>query len=630
MLGKLLDRRYQVTQVLGAGGFGKTYLAQDTRRPGNPICVVKQLKPVSSETGFLETARRLFTSEGETLEQLGSHDQIPRLLAYFEEDHEFFLVQEFIEGHTLTQEMQPGQRWEEGKVIELLIEVLSILEFVHNRGVIHRDIKPDNLIRRNSDNKLVLVDFGAVKQINTQLATAYGQAGNTVAVGTPGYMASEQARGQPRPSSDIYALGIIGVQALTGMMPMQMQEDLNTGEILWEHLVSTSRGLVTIINRMIRYHFKERYQSATEALQALQQLNAPYKPLPQSVPVYNSQPPLPVNPVPASSHKLPQPNYPPSQSDRRTLPVSPAKTYGKSVTAPPDDVIDPQSHNLAPIIISMALVGGLFGMAFALRPNSFASLFGGARNNQTIDVSQRSCTVITDTLNVRSKPGTDNAVVGNVYKGNSLKLTGVSRDGWVEISSPTNGWVSNNLINCNSTKQAPIEAKATPTPVETPQPKPSAVVKPKPTVDKGSDKLAKADEKYQNGDLEGAIAKAKEVIDSGSASAKDAQEKIVKWQKDYAEAKAKYDRVEKALNEGRWDEVIKESVDPKLLQQSYWREKLNQLIEEAKKQKAAAEAEAKKGATTPPENPQPSKPNSQSTESGKPSQQSSGGTPVTP
>jgi serine/threonine-protein kinase len=235
MLGKLLDRRYQVTQVLGAGGFGRTYLAQDTRRPGNPICVVKQLKPLSSEPSFLETARRLFNSEAETLEQLGNHDQIPRLLAYFEEDQEFYLVQEFIEGHTLTQELQPGQRWNESQVIGLLKEVLTILDFVHRHGVIHRDIKPDNIIRRNSDQKLVLVDFGAVKQIRTQFAATQGKASNTIAVGTPGYMSSEQALGQPRPSSDIYALGIIGIQAITGLMPISFQEDLSTGEILWQH-----------------------------------------------------------------------------------------------------------------------------------------------------------------------------------------------------------------------------------------------------------------------------------------------------------------------------------------------------------------------------------------------------------
>src|SRR4028119_2321940 len=153
MLGKLLDRRYQVTQVLGAGGFGRTYLAQDTRRPGNPICVVKQLKPLSSEPSFLETARRLFTSEGETLEKLGSHDQIPRLLAYFEENQEFYLVQDFIQGHSLNVELQPGQIWHESQVRQLLREVLSILDFVHSNGVIHRDIKPNNLIKRHQDGK---------------------------------------------------------------------------------------------------------------------------------------------------------------------------------------------------------------------------------------------------------------------------------------------------------------------------------------------------------------------------------------------------------------------------------------------------------------------------------------------
>lgn len=162
MIGALLDQRYQVFQVLGQGGFGHTYLAQDTHRPGNPTCVVKHLKPATSEPDFLQTARRLFNGEAETLEKLGTHDQIPRLLAYFEDNQEFYLVQDFIEGHPLSVELQPGQRWQEDQVIQLLHEVLSILEFVHSNHVIHRDIKPDNLIRRAIDNKLVLVDFGAL------------------------------------------------------------------------------------------------------------------------------------------------------------------------------------------------------------------------------------------------------------------------------------------------------------------------------------------------------------------------------------------------------------------------------------------------------------------------------------
>ncbi|MDD1417424.1 serine/threonine protein kinase, partial [Dolichospermum sp. ST_con] len=188
MIGKLLDHRYQVIRVLATGGFGQTYIAQDTRRPGNPICVVKHLKPANSDSNIFVTAKRLFNSEAETLEKLSNHDQIPRLLAYFDENKEFFLVQEFIDGHTLNEELIPGQPWSETQVMQMLLEILSILEFVHQEGVIHRDIKPDNIIRRAADYKLVLVDFGAVKQLRSPLVTGGGQQTATVAMGTPGYM----------------------------------------------------------------------------------------------------------------------------------------------------------------------------------------------------------------------------------------------------------------------------------------------------------------------------------------------------------------------------------------------------------------------------------------------------------
>lgn len=591
MLGKLLDRRYQVTQVLGAGGFGKTYLAQDTRRPGNPICVVKQLKPISNETGFLETARRLFTSEGETLEQLGSHEQIPRLLAYFEEDNEFFLVQELIEGHTLTEELLPGQRWEESRVIELLIEVLNILEFVHSRGVIHRDIKPDNLIRRNSDRKLVLVDFGAVKQMHTQLATTYAHS-NTIAVGTPGYMSSEQARGQPRPNSDIYALGVIAIQALTGLAPMQMQDDQNTGEILWEHLVYVSKGLAAIVTKMVRYHFKDRYQSATEVLQELKQLSAGYAaPTPQTLPVAPNRIP--------SAERYPRPT--------EVMPQGRAVTSGSnSRQASIEPTADSSGGNAVPILIGLLLAGVTGLTAFAVQNGSFTSAFSGDSKNQTIDVANRNCTVVVASSNLRSQPGVENELLVSLPKGTKLTLTGVEENGWVEIKSPNKGWMAQNLIDCDSTKQAPIQAKATPTPTQKP-PKPTPIaVKPQPAQPSDAEKLAKAEEKYKNGDLPGAIAQARDLIASGSASAQEAQNKIIKWQKDWSEAKAKYDQVQKALDEGRWDEVIR-AVDPQLLQQSYWRDRLSQLIAEAKKQQAAAEAELKKSQTQPPESPQAEK-----------------------
>jgi serine/threonine protein kinase len=284
MLGKLLDRRYQINQVLSAGGFGQTYIAEDTRRPGNPTCVVKHLKPASTDPNYLQTARRLFNSEAETLEQLGNHDQIPRLLAYFEENQEFYLVQEHIVGHPLNIELHPGKSWQESQVISLLQDVLNILAFVHQYGVIHRDLKPDNLIRRNSDGKLVLIDFGAVKQVRTVTA-APGFNSATVAIGTPGYMPREQILGNPQHNSDIYSLGIIAIQALTGLHPTQLPEDPTTREIAWQRQMPVNPGLAAILNKMVRYDYRSRYQSANEALDTIAQLtNASIEPtiLPQT------------------------------------------------------------------------------------------------------------------------------------------------------------------------------------------------------------------------------------------------------------------------------------------------------------------------------------------------------------
>lgn len=312
MIGQLLDGRYQIIRALRGGGFGQTYVAQDTRRPGNPTCVVKHLKPATSDPNFLQTARRLFQSEAESLEQLGNHNQIPRLLAFFEENQEFFLVQEFIEGHPLTSELPEGQRWSEVQVIQMLKEVLEILVFVHGHGVIHRDIKPDNLIRRQQDQRLVLLDFGAVKQIRTQLVTTgQGQISATVAIGTPGYMPTEQGQGKPRPNSDIYAVGMIGIQALTGIYPHQLQEDLNTGELVWQHLVTASPGLVAVLEKMTRYHFKDRYQSAVETLQVLNNLTDAAAPTSIR---HDRTPSRPVYPPQTQSSPSGTPSYVPSQA----------------------------------------------------------------------------------------------------------------------------------------------------------------------------------------------------------------------------------------------------------------------------------------------------------------------------
>jgi serine/threonine protein kinase len=278
MIGQLLDGRYQIVRELGAGAFGQTYIAEDIRRY-NCKCVVKQLKPYANDPYTLQVAKRLFDDEAETLHRLGSHNQIPQLLAHFEENQEFYLVQEFIDGHPLDREITPGKQLSESYAIAFLQGILEPLSFVHQQGVIHRDIKPANLMRRDSDHKIVLIDFGAVKQVAvTQVLNAQGTTKLSVAIGTEGYMPSEQSRGIPRFSSDIYAVGMTAIYALAGMPPDQLPEDIATAEIRWDDRVQISQGLAEILERMVRYDFRQRYPSATEVLQAIQLLASPHTP----------------------------------------------------------------------------------------------------------------------------------------------------------------------------------------------------------------------------------------------------------------------------------------------------------------------------------------------------------------
>lgn len=270
-LGQTLGGRYKIITELGQGGFGKTFVAQDQHLPGNHPCVVKQLKPQATDPSTLKMARRLFDTEAKVLHQLGSHDQIPQLFAFFEENQEFYLVQELIEGHDLTKELKPRRRLSEEQVISLLRDVLEILEFVHQHNVIHRDINPRNLIRRKKDGKLVLIDFGAVKQVSTQIING-AKTNFTIAIGTPGYRPSEQANGNPRLSSDIYAVGMLGIQALTGINPDQLPINPDTDEISWHDKVSVSPELSKVLDNMVRYDFRQRYQSAAVALQAVKGL----------------------------------------------------------------------------------------------------------------------------------------------------------------------------------------------------------------------------------------------------------------------------------------------------------------------------------------------------------------------
>ncbi len=268
MLGTLLHQRYRIIQVLGSGGFGQTYLAEDTQSSPLRPCVVKHLKPSRQDPEFLAIARRLFSTEVETLRKVGSHDQIPALLDNFEVDQEFYLVQEYIPGSPLSQLLGTSP-WPEAEVIVLIEDMLRVLDFIHCHQVIHRDVKPSNIIRRQSDGKFVLIDFGAVKEIQTQITRTAGQTDHTIGISTKGYGPSEQLMGKPRYNSDIYALGMTAIQALTGLQPTQLPTHPDTGEVIWQDQAIASPKLRAILDTMVRSHFSQRYPSVAAVLQAL-------------------------------------------------------------------------------------------------------------------------------------------------------------------------------------------------------------------------------------------------------------------------------------------------------------------------------------------------------------------------
>jgi serine/threonine-protein kinase len=163
-------------------------------------------------------------------------------------------------------------------VIEILEEILQILQFIHSHGIIHRDIKPPNIIQRQSDGHLVLIDFGVVKNIQ-QMGDREEATSMTMAVGTRGYISPEQSNGQPRPNSDIYSLGMMAIQAVTGIPSEDLvqQRDPHTGELIWHKHAFVSQALIQILDRMVRFNFTERYQSAAEVLADLQPLIELYR-----------------------------------------------------------------------------------------------------------------------------------------------------------------------------------------------------------------------------------------------------------------------------------------------------------------------------------------------------------------
>jgi serine/threonine-protein kinase len=268
--GTMFRDRYQIVRPLGRGGFGVTYLAQDVGLPHTPTCVVKQLCPKVKNPAVLRKASERFEREAKILSQLGSHSQIPRLLDYFQVDGEFYLVQEYIRGRNLAKEIRVGGPWNEVIVKRFLREILHVLAYIHDHQVIHRDVKPPNIIRCQQDGRLVLIDFGAVKEEITQIGDlSQSKMASTQFVGTVGFAPPEQLALRPTYSSDIYSLGVTCLYLLTGKPPLEFDYDPVSGEVLWREFAQVSDHFGQILSKMLKTSPRDRYQSVEQIMRAL-------------------------------------------------------------------------------------------------------------------------------------------------------------------------------------------------------------------------------------------------------------------------------------------------------------------------------------------------------------------------
>jgi len=491
MLPTIIANRYQVIRELSSGGFGETFLAEDTQIPSRRKCVIKQLKPVTHNPEIHQLVKERFQREAIILEELGNtNDQIPTLYAYFSEGDQFYLVQEWIEGETLFALTQQQKLLSEDVVKEILIKLLPVISYVHSKGIVHRDINPSNIMLKKQSQQPVLIDFGAVKETMGVVINTQGSSSRSIVIGTPGYMPPEQTAGRPVFASDLYSLGLTAIYLLTGTTPDLLDTDPANGEIKWQS-PEISANFAAVINRSIQIHTRDRFTTAQEMLTALQSAILPATTI---IPLGHFSNLKTVVVSPANSNFTEQPHQITDKNNSsKLLPVLLGSlVIGLSIlggilvlrsSQPVTVVVQQASPNSSPPSTVQPSVST--SIAKNITPTVTAVISPPLANNQInnrppttapapkiIDSVSPNSTVIGKfgSKNIRSGPGTDYGVVTQVDVGDRLLVTGQEQESngfiWYKIYDPQSGlegWIANQLINIDGTN-----VSSTPTIRDTP------------------------------------------------------------------------------------------------------------------------------------------------------------------
>ena len=518
----LLANRYRVLKILGDGGFGTTFLAEDIQMPSLRKCVVKQLKPISDQPQIHQLVQERFQREAAILEHLGDdHNQIPKLFAYFGEADQFYLVEEWVEGQTLTQMVQQSGPLNEPTVQQLLVNLLPVLDYIHKKQIVHRDIKPDNIILRQRDHQPVLIDFGAVKETMGTVINAQGNSSRSIVIGTPGFMSSEQSAGRPVYSSDLYSLGLTAIYLLTGKTPQALEADPKTGEILWRHQAPQVSALFAdILDQAIHLNLRDRFVNAQQMLAALTTAAPTVAPSTPTV-------------VPPVATVVPTPHQPgaAAPTGAATVGVAPASAQPTQAVVPPisepvvqSGVQTRSKGEWKTAALTGTVIGGFILLAAFVIRAELPRLFNASETTSEASPAATDSKAVSDATqspspspdatstpvaspppptaaptptvptnatvvgtpgskNIRSGPGTSFGVVTQADSGDRIQVIEgkYNQDNflWYQVYVPksgTQGWLASHLTDLDPNVSPPVSRPPRPSP-----PPPSPKPRPKPT-----------------------------------------------------------------------------------------------------------------------------------------------------